>query len=106
MTAGFLLACLPTMPLLYNNMKKQTWAEKLGSGVRTLLRRSKTGSGSASEQNTDVTTIGGGCRGRRFQRGAGRRAATDLEFEELVNRMDLSIASQATGKAEDAHSYS
>jgi hypothetical protein len=104
-TAGFLVACLPSMPLLWNNIKKQTWAEKMGSGVRTLLRRSKNSSGFESEHKMEVTTIGGGG-GRRYPKGNGRRAATDVEFDELVQRTDSSITSEETGNTEDAHSFS
>jgi hypothetical protein len=56
-TAGFLVACLPSMPVLYNNIKKHTWAVKVGSTMRTLLRRSSNGSGHTSVGNARSTPL-------------------------------------------------
>lgn len=96
LTAGFLVACLPTMPLLYQNVMKQTWAGRMGSTVRTILRRSRDDSGMGSGGKADLSTIGGGGRGKRFQKGSGKRPATDVEFDELVNKTDWSITSRVT----------
>jgi hypothetical protein len=101
-TAGFLVACLPSMPVLYNNIKKLTWAVKVGSTMRTLLRRSSNGSGHTSFGNAEVNTIGGGGPGRRYQKGI--KVTTNVEFDELVNRTDFSIMSQASVSHADSSS--
>jgi hypothetical protein len=101
-TAGFLIACLPSMPALYNSIKRHTWAEKVGSSVRTLLKRSNDDTKPTSVGKSDLTTIGGGGPGRRFH--IGKKSTTDLEFEELVNRTDFSITSQVSAHRGDSSS--
>ncbi|KAH7130058.1 hypothetical protein B0J11DRAFT_577610 [Dendryphion nanum] len=102
-TAGFLVACLPTTPLLYHNIKKQAWAEKVGSGMRTILRSSRHDSSLASAGRVENTTIGGRGGGKRFQKGSGKRVVTDVEFDELVNGTNLSLASRVTTDGDDAY---
>lgn len=101
-TAGFLVACLPSMPALYNNMMKNTWAEKVGTSLWTLLRRSNNDSGSASVGKADLNTIGGGGPGKKMPKGS--KMMTDVEFEELVNRTDFSMMSQMSGEHGDSSS--
>jgi hypothetical protein len=91
-TAGFLVACLPTMPLLYRDIKKRTWAKKIGSSMGTFLKRPGEESGPQSMGRAEIVTIGGG----RFQKRSGKKVATDVEFDELVNRTDMSMASRVT----------
>jgi hypothetical protein len=81
LTAGFLVACLPTVPMLSNHIKKQSWALRVGSTVRSLLHISR--SEASYNNSNEHTTIGGG-----NARKKGVKAVTDIEFEELVNKTD------------------
>ncbi|KAF2010559.1 hypothetical protein BU24DRAFT_60777 [Aaosphaeria arxii CBS 175.79] len=102
-TAGFLVACLPTTPLLFRNMKKRTWAEKLRSCVRKIWKLSTYDSGSTRENRVKNSSSDEGGGSKRFGSGSGKRVVTDVEFDELVNR-DMSIASQFTSRGDDAQS--
>lgn len=95
LTAGFLVACLPTMPLFITHIGKQSWAIRVGSSVRSLLNTSRSQPSQVSNQiaKPGRATISGG----NSRKKSGKNV-TDVEFEELVlksvdeNRSTLSIS--------------
>jgi hypothetical protein len=82
LTAGFLVACLPTMPLFVNHIKKRSWAVRVGSTVRSLLRTSRSEPSHVSNERITIS-------GENSRKKIGKKGATDIEFEELVQKTDM-----------------
>ncbi|KAF2184012.1 hypothetical protein K469DRAFT_710387 [Zopfia rhizophila CBS 207.26] len=81
LTAGFLVACMTAAPMMFNHIRKQSWAVRVRSTFRTLFHISRSDNQALSEP---PTTIGG----RKHKHDVKARVATDIEFEELVQRTD------------------
>lgn len=88
--AGFLIACLPSVPKTVNHVSTKTWCMQLEMSLRSPFHL-------ASEQLTQmserrVTSIGG--HGKRDKKGT---VVSDVEFRDLVARTDsASLAASKT----------
>ncbi|KAF1951250.1 hypothetical protein CC80DRAFT_496270 [Byssothecium circinans] len=85
LTSGFLVACLPAAPVFANHLKTKGWAIRVASSVRSLLHVSTLARSEATGDN-QITTIGG----NKHKHSVRVRQATDREFEELVQKTELS----------------
>ncbi|KAF2643896.1 hypothetical protein P280DRAFT_477345 [Massarina eburnea CBS 473.64] len=84
LTSGFLVACLPAVPVVANHIKQKDWAIRMASSVRSILHVSQ--KSNDSEPTNNATTIGG----NKHKHNVRVKQATDLEFEELVRKTELS----------------
>jgi hypothetical protein len=78
---GFLAACMPVFPRFFN----QQPFSRLGSSLRSLFRLHSSPSDRYSRELTSKSDTAGKQRAQQI--------VTDIEFEELVKRTDLSMAS-------------
>lgn len=97
LTAGFLVAALTSFPIFVNHTRKQPWAIRLGSSVKTLLHVSR--SGSQRNSASANTTIGG----NKHKHKAKSNVVTDVEFEELVNNTLDSVSMASVSPPEVAY---
>ncbi|KAL1592717.1 hypothetical protein SLS60_011133 [Paraconiothyrium brasiliense] len=88
LAAGFWIVCSPSIPKTINHFRGKPWFLRVETSLRSRLRKGhpKTEEGDLAQN----PTIGG----ERNQR-AGREVVTDVEFHELVNKTEASVASRA-----------